>query len=160
MKYFGPTKKKVQWIQFCSSVCSSVTLSKSSGDFFHFRAPHGRCLANSVPFVCTLVHSFVIDNQNNLKIFLIFCKKGTVWKEGTFFEENNVPLSNVGQIGAQNPKTILMIFVILYKMMEGNSVQFQPLSNKIFVFNKFWEMSSKKLESLHQFKTYNNIENY
>ena len=109
------------------------------------------------------VRSFTHSSSTITEYFEDFSnllQEGTVWKEGTFFEENNVPLFNVGQIGAQNPKTILMIFVILYEMMEGNSVQFQPLSNKIFVFNKFWEMSFQKLESLHQFKTCNNIENY
>ena len=32
------------------------------------------------------------------------------------------------------------------------------MSNEIFIFHKFGEMSSKKSESLHQFNTCNNIE--
>ena len=39
-------------------------------------------------------HEEYLDLRNNLRIFLIFCKKGIVWKDGTLFDENNVPFSN------------------------------------------------------------------
>ena len=44
--------------------------------------------------LCFIVyHEKYLDLRNNLRIFLIFCKKGTVWKDGTLFDKNNVPSS-------------------------------------------------------------------
>ena len=94
--------------------------------------------------ICTLIRHWKL--QNNVKIFLIFCKKGTVWKDGTFckkgtvwkdgtfFEENNVPFSNYGQIGAQNPKIILMSFLVLCTMMKGNSVLISTACQTKYLF--------------------------
>ena len=58
MNFLGLPKKKVLWIQFCSS----LTQGKAVKIFYIFDPQSERGLLNSVPFVCPLVTSFVIKN--------------------------------------------------------------------------------------------------
>ena len=105
--------------------------------------------------LCFIVyHEKYLDLRNNLRIFLIFCKKGTVWKDGTLFDKNNVPSSKWGKIVAQNPKTTLMSFSVLCTMMKRNSVLVStPCQIKYSLY-----LNLGKSESLHQFNTCNNKE--
>ena len=146
---FGPPKKKILWIQFCSSVCLSLTQSKALRIFFSFLIPKGKRSCEFSPFglsTCTLIlHQ---KWQNNLRIFLIFCKKSTVWKDVIIFEENNVPFPNLMQIGAQNPKTILMSFMVLCTVMEGNSGLVSTACQTKYLFSiNFGNCRQKNLES-------------
>ena len=58
MNFFGLPKKKTLFIQFYSSVTQSNALSI----FFIFDPQRERDLVNSVPFVCPLVPSIVIES--------------------------------------------------------------------------------------------------
>ena len=131
MKSFWPPKKLILWIRFSLFICMFVTQSKALRMFFIFDPRRERSLVNSILSVSPLVHRKL---QNNSRIFLIFFKKGTIWKDGTFFEENYVPLSNLEQIWAQNLKTSLMIILLICTVMEGNSVQVSTICQTKYSF--------------------------
>ena len=131
MKSFWPPKKLILWIRFSLFICMFVTQSKAQRMFFIFDPHRERSLVNSILSVSPLVHRKL---QNNSRIFLIFFKKGTIWKDGTFFEENYVPLSNLEQIWAQNLKTSLMIILLICTVMEGNSVQVSTICQTKYSF--------------------------
>ena len=59
MNSFGFPKKKIPRIQFCSF----KTQGKAPTIFLIFDDQSERGLVNSVPFVCPLVPSFVINNK-------------------------------------------------------------------------------------------------
>ena len=154
MNTLGPPEKKVLWIQFFSS----VTQSKALKIFFHFWYPMGKRSCEFSPFrlsTCTLILHWKL--QNNLRIFSIFCKKGIVWKDRTFFEENNVAFSK-GRLGPKPQNYSNKFFGSLYNDAGQWYSSINCMSNEIFVLHKFGEMSPKKSESLHQFNTCRNIE--
>ena len=71
-----------------------MTQSKALRIFFIFDLHRERGLVNSVPFVCPLVPSFVIENYGTVqRFFESFARKGLYGKTVAFFEEVNVPLS-------------------------------------------------------------------